>query len=157
MNLLLKMENRLLHWIAGILIPEPARRITPFDKVEYPREEVIAALCVWEHINEMTLSNGPQKSEAWIDLREGIGSLELRWQSMAIGAWCVKVCDLCTRQHPYIFDTMPFDWEVIPLIMTELIGPDGPAIYESAFPSPALAAANIIAIMQKKENANENL
>ena len=79
--------------------------------------EVEAALCVWECINEWTLLLGDTGKPDWIELREGVGSVELRHQSIAIGQWCLKVYDLCTKDDPDFFDAASYDWEVIPMIL----------------------------------------
>jgi len=105
--------------------------------------EMEAALCVWECISEWTLSdciNGPGRPE-WIELREDVGSAELRHQSITLGKWCVKVYDICTKHDKDFFDGVSYDWEVIPLIMDFAADDDGrPVINEKALPPPEKVA-----------------
>ncbi|EFO30117.1 hypothetical protein TRICHSKD4_3692 [Roseibium sp. TrichSKD4] len=85
---------------------------------DYTTLEMEAALCVWEWINEVTLLDHETKSPEWITLRENLGSIELRHKSMDLGKWCLKVFDICTKDDQDIFEGHPYDFEVIPAIMS---------------------------------------
>jgi hypothetical protein len=110
---------------------------------EYTHLEMEAALCVWEHLIEITLGdhiNGPGQP-AWTELREGIGSVEMRHQSMVLGKWCLKIYDLCTAHDQDFFDGISYDWEVIPMMLDYAEDQEGrPAIYEQFLPPPEKVA-----------------
>ena len=55
----------------------------------YTYLEVEAALCVWEWINDVT-----SEPREWVQIREDLGSAELRHQSIALGQWCLKIYDI---------------------------------------------------------------
>jgi hypothetical protein len=52
----------------------------------------------------------------WVQIREDLGSAELRHQSIAIGQWCLKIYDILDGGT--FFEMISYDWEVIPLIMS---------------------------------------
>jgi hypothetical protein len=110
---------------------------------EYTHLEMEAALCVWERLIEITLSdhiNGPGQP-AWTALREGIGSVEMRHQSIVLGKWCLKIYDLCTAHNRDFFEGISYDWEVIPMMLDYAEDAEGrPAIYEQFLPAPEKVA-----------------
>ena len=111
--------------------------------------EMEAALCVWECINEWTLNTGRAD---WIELRDGVGSVEMRHQSIVLGQWVLKVYDICTVDDPDFFDAMPYDWEVVPMILDLARDGDGaPVIYEPALPDPCVTASKVKQIMAESE------
>lgn len=126
---------------------------------EYTYEEVEAALCVWEWINDVTLQHSPTVRQDWVELREGVGSCELRDGSMTLGKWALKVYNHCLDLSPGIFDSMPFDWEVIPLIMDYAVDADDgdPAYTIGALPSPVFVAKRVIKDVQWSEAAEQAL
>lgn len=111
----------------------------------YNHLEVEAALCVWECINEWTLGGAIAPQPDWKELRDGVGSVELRHQSIALGKWCLAVYDDLTAHNPEFFAGVAYDWEVIPLILSHARDGDGaPVIYPHNFP-PVQATAQIVA------------
>lgn len=103
----------------------------------FSRLEVEAALCVWECIDDWTLRMTEGRDD-WKALREGVGSAELRYQSVALGKWCLAVFDVCTAHNRDFFDGLAYDWEVIPMILDCARDHDGlPVIYEHAYPAVA--------------------
>jgi hypothetical protein len=108
---------------------------------EYTHLEMEAALCVWECINDWTLPDMRTKRADWIELREGVGSVEMRHQSIVLGKWCLQVYEICTKHDPDFFDGVAYDWEVIPMILDYARDPFGsPAIYAEHLPSPEQTA-----------------
>ena len=93
--------------------------------------EMEAALCVWEWINEVTLDDGKPD---WIEYRDGVGSVELRHESMKIGQWVLKVYDLLPK---WVRESGSYDWEIVPAICSELTPGE-------AYPTPKVAALNVI-------------
>lgn len=117
----------------------------PSPRKQYTHLEMEAALCVWEWINDVTLDDTPQMIEEWVTLREGVGSVELRHQSIVLGKWCLKIYDLLTKQDGSFFEAMAYDWEVIPMMMRYASDPAGvPAIYKESLPDPN-AIAQLVA------------
>jgi hypothetical protein len=109
-----------------------------FDKREYSHLEMEAALCVWECINDWTLLPDVSTTSRpdWIELREGVGSVEMRHQSIALGKWCLKIYDICTKHDEDFFDLLSYDWEVIPMMLDYACDDEGKqVIYEDAFPA----------------------
>jgi hypothetical protein len=96
--------------------------------------DVEAALCVWEWINEVT--SEPRSIPAWVQIREDLGSAELRHQSITLGQWCLKIYDILTKHDPDFFDMISYDWEVIPLIMSF-------AMHEAELPDPFRTAQSV--------------
>lgn len=99
--------------------------------------EMEAALCVWEFMEAASNHDHRLRIEALADLRDRIGSVELRHASIAIGRYCLKVYDLIPKEarqgHAY-------DWEIIPAIVATINFPS----LEPTLP-PAEAAARVIA------------
>lgn len=108
----------------------------------YTHLEMEAALCVWECINEWTVNAGDGQGDmAWQELREGVGSVDLRHASMPLGQWCLKVYDLCTANDSAFFEGVSYDWDVIPLILGHCRDAEGaPLIDPSRFPDAAATA-----------------
>jgi hypothetical protein len=102
--------------------------------------EMEAALCVWEFMEAASNHDHRLRIEALADLRDRIGSAELRHASIAIGRYCLRVYDLIPQEarqgHAY-------DWEIIPAIVSTI---DFPSL-EPKLP-PAEAAARVIAQLQ---------
>lgn len=114
-------------------------------KKEYTHLEMEAALCVWEWINDVTLDDTPQNLPEWVEFRGGVGSVELRHQSIVLGKWCLKIYDLLTASNPDFFEALAYDWEVIPMMMKHANTPSGePAIYKESLPDPR-AIAQLVA------------
>ncbi|RBO90477.1 hypothetical protein [Pseudochrobactrum asaccharolyticum] len=109
----------------------------------YSYDEINAALCVWECINEWTL-DPDEKIDKWVELRDGVGTLELRHQSIELAQWLLKVHSLCIKDDPDIFDQMSFDWEVVPHILKFAVDADGyPVIYEKDLPNVGNTAGSV--------------
>lgn len=89
----------------------------------YTHLQMEAALCVWECINDWTLSDSPR--DDWKALRDNVGSVELRHWSIELGTWCLAVYDACTKHDSDFFDGIAYDWEVIPMILDMIAIPDG--------------------------------
>lgn len=107
--------------------------------------EVEAALCVWECINEWTICEKKTRRQDWVELREAVGSVELRHSSMELGVWCLEVYDLCTKNDPNFFEGEAYDWEVIPLILDHCRGAERePLINAIFFPSPEAVAPKVM-------------
>lgn len=106
----------------------------------YSNLEMEAALCVWEFMEAASDHDHKLRIEALADLRDRIGSAELRHASIAIGRYCLKVYDLIPEDdrqgHAY-------DWEIIPAIVATI---DFPNLEPTL--SPAEAAARVIAELQ---------
>jgi hypothetical protein len=120
-------------------IPAFADKICQLVKAkDYTHLEMEAGLCVWECLIEWTLGDDAEKHhEEWVDLRQGIGSVELRHQSIVLGKWCLKIYDICTKHDRDFFAGAAYDWEVIPMILGYARDSDGaPVIYEHALPDP---------------------
>jgi hypothetical protein len=111
----------------------------------FTRLEVEAALCVWEWICEVTVCAEEGKDlKNWTELREGVGSAELRYQSVTLGQWCLKIYDICKARDEDIFDGMAYDWEVIPEIMMHAVDGDGAAIiYAEGLADPKVVADKV--------------
>lgn len=128
----------------GLLdIPAFADKIIELTQAkQYSHLEMEAALCVWECLIEWTLGDAAEHHSDWVELREGIGSVELRHQSMALGKWCLKIYDICTAHYPDFFEGSAYDWEVIPMILAYACDSDGyHVIYEHALPDPNKVAS----------------
>ncbi|WP_306049231.1 hypothetical protein [Oceaniradius stylonematis] len=107
--------------------------------------EVEAALCVWEWINDVTINDPNREIEDWIELRDAVGSMELRHQSIELGQWCLAVFDLCTAADPKFLDgCYSYDWDIIPAIMAYARNEDGPVIYAQALPEAAAIAPKVM-------------
>jgi hypothetical protein len=108
------------------------------DAKQYTHLEMEAGLCVWECLCEWTLHETiSQHHKDWVELREGIGSVELRHQSIVLGQWCLKIYNICTRHNRSFFDGSAYDWEVIPMILGYARNDEGePVIYDHALPDP---------------------
>jgi hypothetical protein len=112
---------------------------------QYTHLEVEAALCVWEWINDVTLDDTPQNRKEWVELREGVGSVELRHQSIVLGKWCLKIYDILIECDEEFFHSMAYDWEVIPMMLGYANDPGGmPVIYKEHLPNPH-AIAQLVA------------
>lgn len=109
--------------------------------------EMEAALCVWECLNDWTLPDSHETArQDWIEVREGIGSAELRHQSIALGQWLLKVYDICVAGDPHIFESMSYDWEVVPMILDHARDTGGAlVVYSESLPHPAMVAAKVVA------------
>jgi hypothetical protein len=119
--------------------------ITPVDVPDAMHtRSVETALCIWEWINDVTLNDDGRQRKDWCDLRENVGSMEMRWQCMDLAKWADQVFDLCIKVNPDIFDSMSFDWEVVPRIMGYAMCDGAPAIYPDGLPSPNETADKII-------------
>ena len=108
--------------------------------------EMEAALCVWEWINDVTVS-GHEKLllQDWITFRENIGSPSMRHASMELGRWCLKIYDICTQDDPDIFDAHAYDFDVIPAMMRYARDHNGaPCIDPEALPDPQLIAPKVL-------------
>ncbi|RWP44344.1 MAG: hypothetical protein EOR04_05325 [Mesorhizobium sp.] len=81
----------------------------------YSHLEMEAALCVWEHLCEITVVGDQPASPAWMEYREIIGSVELRHESIEIGKWVLQVYDLLPEWYRAIG---AYDWEIIPAIVS---------------------------------------
>ncbi|RWH50255.1 MAG: hypothetical protein E5V72_25250 [Mesorhizobium sp.] len=82
----------------------------------YSHLEMEAALCVWEHLCEITVATD-KPDKVWMEYRQGVGSVELRHYSIDIGIWVLKVYDLLPEWFRAIGS---YDWEIIPAIVSEI-------------------------------------
>ncbi|RWM32587.1 MAG: hypothetical protein EOR77_21390 [Mesorhizobium sp.] len=82
----------------------------------YSHVEVEAALCVWEHLCEITVCTD-KPDPAWNEYRESIGSVELRHESIEIGKWVLQVYDLLPEWYRA---SGAYDWEIVPAIVGKL-------------------------------------
>lgn len=112
--------------------------------------EMEAALCVWECLNDWTLHSEAHRDD-WVKLREAVGSVELRYQSIELGQWALKVYNFCIADDPELFDGTAYDWEVIPMILGYARNEDGPVIYADHLPEPATVAELVKAQHIKNE------
>ncbi len=117
----------------------------PSGEDTYSHLELEAALCVWECLNDWTILDEKRLRPDWNELREGVGSVELRHQSIALGKWCLSVYDIVTATNRDFFDGYAYDWEVIPLILDFARDAEGfPVIYSHAFPDASITAQHVI-------------
>jgi hypothetical protein len=144
MNTLQTLLRSVVSDFSDIDVPALSDRIKAmFDKREYTHLAMEAALCVWECLNEWTIlpDVSTQSRPEWIELREGIGSVEMRHQSIALGKWCLAIYEICTKHDRDFFDGLSYDWEVIPMILDYAYNANGkPLIYETDFPAPEKVA-----------------
>lgn len=82
----------------------------------YSPLEMEAALCVWEHFNDIIVCTDKPDPD-WMAYREGVGSAELRHESIAIGRWALQVYDLLPQWYR---ECGAYDWEIIPAIVGTL-------------------------------------
>lgn len=101
--------------------PEETERRSPDGNVTtikhmpvYSHLEMEAALCVWEAINDWTLGAQEGRNPDLVELRQGIGSVELRHASIPLAAYCLKVYDQLPER---IRDGRAYDWVIIPAIL----------------------------------------
>jgi hypothetical protein len=103
----------------------------------YSHLEMEAALCVWEFMEAASNRDDRLCIAALADLRDRIGSAELRHASIPIGQYCLKVYDLIPEDarggHAY-------DWEIIPAIVATI---EFPSLEPTL--SPAEAAQRVTA------------
>ncbi|MER8983915.1 hypothetical protein [Mesorhizobium sp. M0843] len=81
----------------------------------YSHLEMEAALCVWEHLNEVTVVGEQPSSPAWMEYREAVGSVELRHESIKIGQWVLEVYELLPEWYRA---SGAYDWEIIPAMVS---------------------------------------
>jgi hypothetical protein len=107
-------------------------------KKQYTHLEMEAALCVWECLIDWTINEDDTLiRKDWSDLREAVGSVEMRHQSIVLGKWCLEIYDILTKHDKDFFDSMAYDWEVIPKMLGYACDAEGkPVIYEEGLPSP---------------------
>lgn len=105
----------------------------------YTHLQVEAALCVWEYLNDVTLLDLSREDPQWVELRESVGSVELRHASIEIGIWALKVYDACTERDPSFFDGLAYDWEIIPAIVDRCRDADGDPVIRDFPPVEATA------------------
>lgn len=118
-------------------------------------KEIEAALCIWECLNDWTLSDDDTRKD-WKALRESIGTIEIRYQSPFLARWLLKVYDLCTADDPLLFDGVAYDWEVIPLILDYARDSTGaPVIFTEGLPDPAETAELVKQAFAKNEWIND--
>ncbi|MBO6755722.1 MAG: hypothetical protein JJ902_05315 [Roseibium sp.] len=123
-------------------VPWPATKSMPET---YTYLEMEAALCVWEWINDVTLLNSHIKRDNWVEIRNAVGSAELRHQSIELGRWCLRVFDICTKDDRDIFSAHSYDWDIIPEIMNHAVDENGEAIiHAEALPDPAIIAPLVV-------------
>ncbi|TPL66570.1 hypothetical protein [Mesorhizobium sp. B2-4-1] len=84
----------------------------------YSHLEMEAALCVWEWLNEITVVPKRGKADkAWLEYREGVGSAELRHESITIGKFVLQVYELLPEWYR---SSGAYDWEIVPAIVSTL-------------------------------------
>lgn len=111
--------------------------ITPVDVPGVLSERLVeTAMCIWEWVCDVTLDDSPQCQKDWVELRENIGAMEMRWQCMDLARWLDQVYDIVHVIDDGFFGNMSFDWEVVPAIMSFARNEEGPAIYSEHLPSP---------------------
>jgi hypothetical protein len=93
----------------------PADQITASDAAHASFKHLLDLLALWEAVDEATLLLSPNHNSALDQLREDVGTAEMR--------------DLCVTLHPYLQQTYDayadefgsfddaFDWEFIPLFL----------------------------------------
>lgn len=113
-------------------------------------DDVWAALCVWECLNDWTL-NDATKRDDWAALREGVGSNELRHASIGLAQWCEAVFSHATATDPDAFNAYAFDFEVIPAILEHARDAEGPVIEPSALPDAKATAAKVVREFKRAE------
>lgn len=98
-----------------------------------------ACLCVWEELNEITNCLHARFNQACDDVRDGIGSVEMRLTvTPKIAELALSVFDELTDDEREIF--APYDWEFIPWIVSLVEWHPGPEAPE-AFTLPPLRRA----------------
>ncbi len=126
-----------------------------YEGKQFTYLDMEAALCVWECLNDWTLLDSNMSRPEWVELRDNIGSVEMRHQSIALGQWCLAIYDACKSVTPDIFDMISYDWDVIPMILGFAEKDGKPLIYEADLPSVADVAKLIPVQMAKDEWMNE--
>lgn len=107
------------------------------NRPRYSHLEVEAALCVWEFLEAASDHDDRLCIQALADLRDRIGSTELRHASIPIGQYCLKVYDLIPEDAR---DGHAYDWVIIPAIVATIEFPNlAPTL------SPAEAAQRVTA------------
>ena len=113
--------------------------------------EVEAALCIWEWINDVTLGDERYIIKDWKDLRDSVGSLEMRHTSaITYAPWLLKVYDICTADKRDPFFCMSYDWEVVPLIMQQCLKDGEPALAAEDLPEPVSVARAVVERLNKR-------
>ncbi|TPJ51774.1 MULTISPECIES: hypothetical protein [unclassified Mesorhizobium] len=107
----------------------------------YSHLEVEAALCVWEHLCEITVVGDQPASPEWMKYREDVGSLELRHHSIDIGKWVLQVYDLLPEWYRA---SGAYDWEIVPAIVSCLTPGE-------AFRDPVMARRELLISQSAKE------
>ena len=121
------------------------------EKDTFTYLEVEAALCIWEWINDVTLGDERYIIQDWKDLRDSVGSLEMRHASaITYAPWLLKVYDICTADKRDPFSCMSYDWEVVPLIMSRCLYEGLPALAADCLPEPADVARSLVAALDKQ-------
>jgi hypothetical protein len=84
--------------------------------------EVEAALCAWEWISEMTLSDSHFSDGQWVEYRDNMGSAQLRGDCIRMYApYIEKVLAVLKRDHLTLVEAHAFDWEIVPAIMETVL------------------------------------
>lgn len=144
-------ETRLNHqWISN-----PRQTPAESHPGRFTYLEIEAALCIWECLNDWTASNTTHK-EKWKELRDNIGTVELRYQTIELAQWLIDVYNYCIECNKDIFDDMPYDWDVVPLILDHAQDEDGyPVIYKDMLPNPKDTSKKIISELNQNKWINE--
>lgn len=79
--------------------------------------DVEAAQCVWEYLQAASDRDDPHCIPAIADVRDRIGSAELRNASIYIGQYCLQVYPLIPED---LRDGHAYDWEIIPAIVSTM-------------------------------------
>lgn len=107
----------------------------------YDYQLVNTALCVWECLLEWTVD----KPE-WVEYRDMIGTLELRYHTLELAQWVNDITDLCIKNNPKVFEFHSFDWHVVPRILGYAFSVDNlPTAYLTELPSVEDIASKITA------------
>ncbi len=115
----------------------------------YTGLEVEAAMCVWECICEWTLTEDKEDDpyKEWKQLRDRLGSGQMRLDCIELGLWCLEIDRLCTEMEPDYHDGYSWDWEVVPhmLWMIATGHNSEPTTRPSELPDPASVAPAVYA------------
>ena len=83
-------------------------------KATFTRDEVEAALCIWEELNDRTRTDRASMYPDLVAYREGVGSCSLRMDCVDLAPWSENVYEEIGEG---VRDSFSYDWEIIPEIL----------------------------------------
>lgn len=88
----------------------------------YTHLEVEAALCMWEHLDQLTDLAKDHPSPTQVrriadELRQTYGTVELRHACIHAAGPFLRLYDCCVAVDADIFDGFAYDWEVVPAFL----------------------------------------